>query len=451
MRVLQDNLNRSRTTHHLLTQHCSEKQADIVLISKQYQDRAGLGWYADELGTAAIWIRDPRQINVSDQGSGCGYTKLDDLEEALREMQGDLIVARELNAKALELGEARLDSRGRRIMELASRLEISVHYTGSTPTFRRPGYRKTMPDVTLANEQLVARVAEWRIIEDYTGSDHQYILFDVHDRRPAVRSAERPPRWNIARMDRVRLSLVIEGGWRSLQIASASLSPPEQARMIAAATMQLIQKTCAIAVPKKSTKRQRHPVYWWMNEIAELRKKSLRPRRLAQRAKRRDLDAAPLAAEYQAAKKLLKRTINTSPRRVPDRHSQAGDLQTRNSSGREDPGNIVHSLFSSQPKSEISSAASGSIEAPQFTEREILWAASSMRNDRAPGPDGLPTEVMKAVAMTHPELLLNMYNLYLRESNFPAPCKKARLVLISKGKGPADSASSYWPIFMLHL
>ncbi|XP_046837586.1 uncharacterized protein LOC124432619 [Vespa crabro] len=340
MKVLQGNLNKSRTAHHLLTQLYSEKQADIVLISEQYQDRAGIGWYADKLGTAAIWIPDPRQIHVSDQGSGRGYvwvrhksatyvslyltpsdwiddfqTKLDDLEDALRERQGDLIVAGDFNAKALEWVVARPDSRGERIMELVSRLQLSVLNTGSTSTFRRPRYRETIPDVSLANEQLVAKVAGWRVIEDNTGSDHQYILFDVHDRKPAVTNPVRPPRWIIAKLDRERLSTVLNEGWRSLQIVSASLSPHAQSRRITAATMQLIEKARTIAVPKTKKKLHGRPAYWWTNEIADLCKKCLKLRRVAQRAKRRDLDAAPLAAEYQAAKKALKRAIKASQRR----------------------------------------------------------------------------------------------------------------------------------------
>ncbi|XP_035736363.1 uncharacterized protein LOC118447923 [Vespa mandarinia] len=258
MGVLQGNLNRSRTAHHLLAKICSEKKADVVLISEQYQDREGVRWYADELGTAAIWIPDPSQIHVSGQGSVRGYVwlrhnsttyvsvyltpndfqiKLDDLEIALREMQGYFIVAGDLNAKALEGGEARPDSRGRRIMEVASKLELSVLNTRSTSTFRSPRYRETIMDVSLANAHLVATVAGWQVTEDYTGSDHQYILFDVHVRRPAAISVERPPRWNIARMDRERLSSFIDESWSSLQIASTSLSPIKQAWMITAATI----------------------------------------------------------------------------------------------------------------------------------------------------------------------------------------------------------------------
>ncbi|GHJ61437.1 hypothetical protein NOK12_39550 [Nocardioides sp. OK12] len=93
--------------------------------------------------------------------------------------------------------------------------------------------------------------------------------------------------------------------------------------------------------------------------------------------------------------------------------------------------------------------APGISEVPQFTEEELLRAASSMRNKKAPGPDGLPAEIIKVVAQSHPELLLNMYNTCLRGGIFPAPWKKAKLVLISKGKGSVGAASSYRPICML--
>ncbi|XP_035737757.1 uncharacterized protein LOC118448520 [Vespa mandarinia] len=392
MRVFQGNLNRSRTAHHLLAQLCSEKKADIVLISEQYQDRAGVGRFADELGTATIWIPDPRLIHVSDQGTGNGYVwvrhnsttyvsvyltpndriddiqiKLDDLEDALREMQGDLIVAGDLNAKALEWG---------------------------------PGYRETIPDVSLANEHLVAKVAGWQVIEDYTGSDHQYILFAVQNRRPAVPSVKRPPRWNIARMDRERLSSVIEEGWRSQQSTSASLSQTAQAKLIGAATMQLIQKACAIAVQKNGTKRQRCPVYCTTSE-------ETRPRRCS-----------------------FGRRLSSGQESAEEDHQGQSTTVLEGAV----PGCRPESV-GIRPKREISLDAPGISEVPQFTEEEQLRAASSTRNKKVPGPDGLPAEIIKVVAQSHPELLLNMYNTCLRGGIFPAPWKKAKLVLISKGKG----------------
>ena len=42
-------MHRSKTAHELLAQICFEKAADIVLISEQYRDREGPGWYVYQL------------------------------------------------------------------------------------------------------------------------------------------------------------------------------------------------------------------------------------------------------------------------------------------------------------------------------------------------------------------------------------------------------------------
>ena len=85
--------------------------------------------------------------------------------------------------------------------------------------------------------------------------------------------------------------------------------------MVTDATMKVIEQACAEAVPRKTSSRSRRPAYWWTDEIADLRKTCLRLRRRTQRMKRRDQDAAPLAAEYSAAKKTLKRAIKSSQQR----------------------------------------------------------------------------------------------------------------------------------------
>ena len=73
---------------------------------------------------------------------------------------GELVMAGVFNAKALERGETRPDSRGRRVMDMVSRLGLVILNTGSTSTFRRSGCRETIIDVTLTNERLAARIAD---------------------------------------------------------------------------------------------------------------------------------------------------------------------------------------------------------------------------------------------------------------------------------------------------
>ena len=111
--------------------------------------------------------------------------------------------------------------------------------------------------------------------------------------------------------------------------------------------------------------------------------------------------------------------------------------------------NIVDALFPSHPVREIERETIEPAEIPIFSEDELILAADSLQTEKAPGPDGIPAEVLKAVARTHPQLLLCMFNICLRAGVFCSRWKRARLVLISKGKGDANSPASYRPLCML--
>ncbi|CAD7088022.1 unnamed protein product [Hermetia illucens] len=94
------------------------------------------------------------------------------------------------------------DSGGKRILELAARTGLVVLNTGSTPTFRRPGCEGSIPDVTFASESLVSLVDWWRVLKDFSASDHQYIAFEVVD----TNSRCAPPQrsfclWNVAKVN----------------------------------------------------------------------------------------------------------------------------------------------------------------------------------------------------------------------------------------------------------
>ena len=111
--------------------------------------------------------------------------------------------------------------------------------------------------------------------------------------------------------------------------------------------------------------------------------------------------------------------------------------------------NIVGTLFPEHPRRLDHPAPSDPIEKPVFTGPELSIAVRSMRNKRAPRPDRLPAELLKAICGSHPRILLDMYNSCLKAGIFPARWKTARLVLISKGKGPADNPSAYHPLCLL--
>ena len=102
---------------------------------------------------------------------------------------------------------------------------------------------------------------------------------------------------------------------------------------------------------------------------------------------------------------------------------------------------IVDTLFPAHLKRSVDPKMPEDHEVPPFTEAELRRVAGALKNKKA--------EVLKAVARSYSDLVLNMYNSCLRLGVFYSCWKEARLVLIDKGKGPADVPSSYRPLCML--
>lgn len=489
IRILQANLNRSRTADALLRQLAYEHEADVLIISEQYRDLSSRSWYRDELGTAAVWVRNPNRTAVTAHGRGGGFVwvvsggvtyiscyltpnepiqpfrdKVDALEDEILRMSGKIIVAGDFNARSTEWGMPNADSRGNYITEMAARRGLVVLNTGSTSTFRRPGYGESIPDVSFATEDLVSSVEGWSVLEDYTGSDHQYITFGVRERPGASRSApQERRRWNAGRLDEARFA----SRFRGAQLAAV---PPtgsggrEWAEAVAEETMGLLRSACDLSMPRHKPGQHRRPVYWWTAEIADLRRVCLRLRRRAQRARDRE-EANRLSGEHKAAKKMLRYTINRSKvtqwRKLGEEvdadpwglgykivAKKLGTAPAPSRMNAETTARIVDGLFPSHPpREEPPEVEIGDI--PLFTEEELGVAVASLRNRKAPGPDEIPAEALKAAYRARPELLLRMYNTCLTTGTFCQRWKMARLVLISKGKGDVTAPSSYRPLCML--
>ena len=233
---------------------------------------------------------------------------MDRLEESVIDTTGHIVVAGDFNARAVEWGMPSTNSRGKYILDFAARAGLAVLNEGDTPTFRRPGLRGTIPDITLASESLLPRVSSWRVLEDFTASDHQYIVFDILDgRHGQTESRERPRRWNTNKLDVTKFTEVISRGAPEVPAASGGA----RAEASVTSMMELIVSACDESMPRRKTRRDKQPVYWWTTEIAELRRSSLRARRAASRA-RTPADIRRKSVEYKAAKKSLRRAINRS-------------------------------------------------------------------------------------------------------------------------------------------
>lgn len=85
----------------------------------------------------------------------------------------------------------------------------------------------------------------------------------------------------------------------------------------------------------------------------------------------------------------------------------------------------------------------------EFTEEEVKETFRESNKNKAPGPDGIPMEVMVKVFEANPKLFTEILNICLRNGQFPKKWKKSKVVLFSKeGKNP-ENPSAYRPICLI--
>ena len=490
MKILQVNMHRSKTAHDLMTQMTFEKKVDIWLISEQYKNLETPGWFTDTLGTASIWVPNSRNIHIEKHGRADGFVwimtnnvlyvscyftpnereknfrkKLNALEDQMRTFDEHKVIAGDFNAKATDWGMTRTDARGRKILEMAARLGLSVMNIGDTRTFRHRGHRGTIPDITLASDTLTTRVIDWHVLEDFTASDHMYISFTVR-KDPSPRWGTKSqrvthPRWNIRKMNERKLTdhiqkegeLIVKNDYRG------------NVDQMVKDVMNIVHNACDSSMPKSYGRKDRRPAYWWTAEIADLRKKCLKLRRRSQRMRRRDPSLLS-HIEYSRAKKQLRDAIKLSKRQkwrdlVEEVNADPWgnaykivkrNLGTQTSVGpmnQEQMNTIVDNLFPSHQICEWNCHQPQTSDVPLFSHEELQAAAKTLQNGKAPGPDGIPAEVLKISIRNYPDVFLKMYNGCLVRGIFPEIWKKQRLVLINKGKGDTSLASSYRPLCML--
>jgi len=222
-------------------------------------------------------------------------------------------------------------------------------------------------------------------------------------------------------------------------------------------------------MPHTSGNSKRRPVYWWNTEIAEQRKACIKARR-AYKKKRKKVGEAGSITEGQCFKEQRKilsakiidskeshwrNLIDSDPWGLPYKIVMKKLIPLRPIEGLELPGRldaIIDVLFPNRYNARRPQLATDNEDEQgqtMITAAEVNAAATDIPNGKAPGPDGLPNEVLRKAATTHPEYFATLYNCCIRSAHFPAPWKKARLVLLRKPGKPLDDPSAYRPLCML--
>lgn len=86
---------------------------------------------------------------------------------------------------------------------------------------------------------------------------------------------------------------------------------------------------------------------------------------------------------------------------------------------------------------------------PLFSMTEFGEARGKIKKNKAPGPDGICSEVAREICEAFPEVVLGLINEILNTGIYPKIWKKAKSVLIQKLKGPDQTATKYRPTYLL--
>lgn len=483
MRVLQLNLNHCEAAQDLLTQTVREMNIDVAILCEQYRNIVGLqSWVSDATNRAAVWICGNSPVQDVMQVPRDGFTwikgfgvyfysvyaapsaSLEEFEELLDRLIDDarerrpLIIAGDFNAWATEWGSRVTNRRGVALLDSLDSLDVCLCNTGASPTFVMNG-RSSVVDLTFVCKSLARRIVSWEVSAHYTHSDHQAIVYEVKEQ--CMLSSPRGRRkavWNHRTFDRDSFIAMMEGNPEDMLARDSEY--------IVETVMNRVFDACDASMTKGPRRERRPPVYWWTDEIAELRRECHRTRRLAQRAWSRP-NYEFLKKQHLDARRAFTKAIKISKCRCwrelgeevdADPWGRPYKLVTARLRGmfRRPPtcpvflGKVVATLFPRQvdmlqPKDCLEDLS----EVPAVTLDELSRACGKVQDCKAPGLDGVPNVAIKTAIKTRPDLFLHAYNACIREGNFPRRWKQQQLVLLPKGdKAPTDPAA-YRPICLL--
>lgn len=480
MIVLQINTNRSQSALDMAYKVGLRTNASLLLVSEPNKKaiKGRKDWIYDQEMDSAIKILD-KNLVVTGQGHGHGFSyasvtgytiyscycspnrDIQELENTLQQIgdhisldKQEALVAGDFNAKSPQWGMTYTDKRGEAVTEWIAEKDLVVANKGRTPTFQRLQCSSIL-DLTFVTEDIAQRICRWEVLEEESLSDHKYIMCEIRDKpQPPQRMV--CPGWNLKKLNAEELEKTVE-----------QIVENETTRTCNGFTTTL-NNICEKTMPKKRARPGKPPVYWWNNEIAEIRKECNKRRRVYTRSGTRDSPEERQRRwdEYNKWRQRLKQSIKRSKRASWKAVCDAIDNDIWGNGYKI----VMRSMTGFPPRSRLSEEFTKKIadhlfpvhepvtfqcdseaKLTPFTEQELTQASNKLKSGKAPGPGKIPAEILKKVVSKRQKYVLRVYNSLAENGIFPKVWKRAELVLLRKGDKSTDMPSSYRPISLLDV
>jgi hypothetical protein len=224
----------------------------------------------------------------------------------------NILVASDSNAKGSLWRSPISDVRGDHLTELIFELDLIILNNSNVPTFWRTN-GESFIDVTIASQSIANFVYNWRVADEETLSDHNYITFELNFISSAVyHTAYNDFRYNtkFANWDSFKTSILNN---YSNSITYKSPKTPQEIDLTISELNQLINKACNSSMKLKKKILNARP--WWSPEIESQRHTVRNKRRRYQRCNNstlREIRRKDYLTEKYKYKKLIKNARNKS-------------------------------------------------------------------------------------------------------------------------------------------
>lgn len=486
IRILQTNMNRSYAAMTLLTETIRRKNIDIVIITEPHINSVDRNkWFFSEEINAVIRITANHKPTHTGGGPNFVHVtwkdiliiacycspnrEIEHLATTLYEISRlikkhnnkKIIIAGDFNAKSVTWGEEKETARGKVMSEFISANDLILLNKIGVPTWQRR-QSSSILDLTLYNNKFTRQQLNWKVSEEENLSDHHNIIITIKEPNNII-TRDREKKWVINERKLQNAQQIIENSMNTIKTITAN--------KLDNITKDICNKVFG---NKRATGTKTMRLYWWNNDIANIRENCNKYRRkLTRQNKKNTTNEDNIGEHYKQTKKELKTAIkrakNEAWRRLVEELNEntwgnayqivCKKTKTFSKSDLtiEKQEKVIRELFPEAPevnwkKTKYKNRKKIENDFEDLTLNEIIQVAKETRSGKAPGPDGVPAEVVKLMLQQRPELFREFFNRLIKEGAFPHKWNSARLILIEKPKATNDPQEEpkYRPICLIN-
>lgn len=383
------------------------------------------------------------------------------------------------------------DAQGDSLEEFIAGKNVYIHNeVGNPPTFSTINGNSNI-DLTVTNNVAFPKISAWKVLEKITNSDHNCIYFEFQNciyQSTPVNTVSRFC-WNNRDLETLisKIQKILDFSFAD---TIEDMTPEDAIDYFNIKVTELCKSN-----QRRKKFFNRKPVPWWSQNLTELRKQVISAAKSCRRYKRLQLENAYVSARkhYRTIRNKYRKSINEA------KHSSWVNFVAENNN--KDPWGLAYKLMTNKyiskevfhtvnhegidttswessveailrvlvPDSDLNNNEQGlySETCTQYLNRnevdssstdggitvlEIAKAIKKLKNKKAPGPDNITTEILKAIWMASPGCLHALYNRCFNAGKFPKDWKRAHVKIILKqaDKDPA-LIKSYRPISLLSV